>query len=58
MEGRNFTSTGALSQVCLGLPAMTTLDNYGTSWFQILDNCFRLDLALVCVQERGFDYPF
>ena len=36
---RNFTSAGALSQVCLGLPAVTTLDNDGTLWFWILDNC-------------------
>ena len=27
-----------LAQVCLGLPAGTTLDNDRTSWFQILDN--------------------
>ena len=39
-QGRNCTSAGALSQVCSGLPAVTTIDNNGTLRFQILDNCF------------------
>ena len=36
--GGKFTSTGALSQACPGLPVATTLDNNRTSWFHIPDN--------------------
>ena len=34
----NSIDAGVLLQVYLGLPVVTTLDNDGTLWFQILDN--------------------
>ena len=56
-KGKNFTDA-VLLQVCLGLLVVTTLDNDGTSRFQILDNQLGLALAPVCVQEGAFDYLF
>ena len=38
LNGRNYTSAGALPQVWSGLLSVTTLGNDGTSTFQILDN--------------------